>query len=212
MKLEKILKIMEKEALKLNAPVFKKYEVVNKDPFKISIFAILSTRTKDSTTINVCKRLFEKVKNFEDLIKIDQKELENLLYGVGFYRKKAKILKEFAKEILEKFEGKIPKNLEELIKLPGIGSKVAKVILNELYDLPYVAVDIHVHRISNRIGIVNTKNIKETEKVLEKIIPDKLKIKYNRILVAYGQTICLPKNPLCKKCKIRRYCKFYINR
>ncbi|MEM1634291.1 MAG: hypothetical protein QW714_01015 [Nanopusillaceae archaeon] len=207
--LEKILKIMEKEAKKLNAPVFQKEEVVDKDEFKITVFAVLSTRTKDETTIKVCKRLFERVKSWQDLVSIDEKELENILFGVGFYRNKAKILKKLAKEIIEKYNGKIPNELDKLIKLPGIGNKVAKVILNEVFNEPYVAVDTHVHRISNRLGIVNTKNIRETEKILEEILPEKLKIRYNKIFVAYGQTICLPKKPLCKKCKISRHCNYF---
>jgi len=210
--LEKILKIMEKEARKLNAPVFQKEKIVDKDEFKVTVFAVLSTRTKDEVTIKVCERLFEKVKSWEDLWRIDEKELENLLYGVGFYRNKAKILKRLAKEILEKYNGKLPSSFNELIKLPGIGNKVAKVILNETFNLPYVAVDTHVHRISNRLGIVNTKNVRETEKILEEIVPERLKSRYNKIFVAYGQTICLPKNPLCKKCKIREVCKYYTNK
>lgn len=200
---------MEKEAKKLNAPVFQKEEVVDKDEFKITVFAVLSTRTKDETTIKVCKRLFERVKSWQDLVSIDEKELENILFGVGFYRNKAKILKKLAKEIIEKYNGKIPNELDKLIKLPGIGNKVAKVILNEVFNEPYVAVDTHVHRISNRLGIVNTKNIRETEKILEEILPEKLKIRYNKIFVAYGQTICLPKKPLCKKCKISRHCNYF---
>ncbi|MFH7903694.1 MAG: endonuclease III [Candidatus Aenigmatarchaeota archaeon] len=202
---------MEKEARKLNAPVFQKEEVIDKDEFKITIFAVLSTRTKDEVTIKVCRELFQKVKNWEDLVRIDEKDLEKLLFGVGFYRNKAKILKKLAKEILEKYNGRVPQTLEELVSLPGIGNKVAKVILNEAFNKPYVAVDTHVHRISNRLGIVNTKNVRETEKILEKIIPESLKIKYNKIFVAYGQTICLPKRPLCKKCKIRGYCKYFNN-
>ena len=138
-------------------------------------------------------------------------KIESLLFGVGFYKQKAKNLKKCAKIILEKYKGKIPESIEELKKLPGVGTKIAKVILNELYEKPLIAVDVHVHRISNRIGIINTNKIDESDKILEKIIPEHLKIKFNRVLVAYGQTICKPKNPLCKECKIKSICKFYLN-
>lgn len=207
-KLEKILEIMEKEAKRLKAPVFQKEKVVDNDAFKIAVFAVLSTRTKDKITIEVCRKLFRRVKSWEDLVEIDLKELEKIIYGIGFYRNKAKILKKLAREIIEKYGGKIPEDLKELTKLPGIGNKVAKVILSEVFNIPCIAVDTHVHRISNRIGIIRTKNLKESEEILEKIISKNLKSKYNKILVGYGQTICLPKKPLCKKCKIRRSCKY----
>lgn len=207
-KLEKILEIMEKEAKRLKAPVFQKEKVVDNDAFKIVVFAVLSTRTKDKITIEVCRKLFRRVKSWEDLVEIDLKELEKIIYGIGFYRNKAKILKKLAREIIEKYGGKIPEDLKELTKLPGIGNKVAKVILSEVFNIPCIAVDTHVHRISNRIGIIRTKNLKESEEILEKIISKNLKSKYNKILVGYGQTICLPKKPLCKKCKIRRSCKY----
>lgn len=203
---------MEKQAKELNAPVYQKEKVVDKDAFKITVFAVLSTRTKDETTIKVCKRLFEKVKNFEDLLKIDEKELESLLYGIGFYRNKAKILKKLAKEIIEKYNSIVPNKLEELVKLPGIGLKVAKVILNEAFNLPYVAVDTHVLRISNRLGIINTKDFKEANEILENILPENLKIKYNKTLVAFGQTVCKPKNPKCEICKVKDFCKYYKNK
>lgn len=202
---------MEKEAKKRNAPVFEKFKIVDKDPFKIFVFAFLSSRTKDETTIKVCKKFFKEIKSFEELKKTKIEKIESLLFGVGFYKQKAKNLKKCAKIILEKYKGKIPESIEELKKLPGVGTKIAKVILNELYEKPFIAVDVHVHRISNRIGIISTNKIDESDKILEKIIPEHLKIKFNRVLVAYGQTICKPKNPLCKECKIKSICKFYLN-
>ncbi|OYT42420.1 MAG: endonuclease III [Candidatus Aenigmarchaeota archaeon ex4484_224] len=205
-KLEKILEIMEKEARKRNAPVYQKEKTVDKDPFKILIFAFLSTRTKDETTIKICKKLFQKVKNLDDLIKIDLEKLEKILYEIGFYKQKARNLKELAFQIKVKYNGKIPSRLEELIKLKGIGKKVAKVILNEAFDKPYIAVDVHVHRISNRIGLIKTKSVEESDEILNKIIPKKLKKKFNKTLVAFGQTICKPIKPLCKECPLKEIC------
>ncbi len=201
---------MEKQSKKLNAPIYKKFKIVNKNPFKMFVFALLSPRTKDEALIKTLPKFFERFKSFEDLANANLNEIENYIKNIGLYKEKAKRLKNASKYILEKFNGKIPKDLNEIIKIPGIGNKVAKVILNELYNLPYVAVDTHVHRISNRIGIVKTKNVKETEKELEKKLPNNLKIFYNRTFVAFGQTVCLPKNPKCKICLIKNYCKSFM--
>lgn len=207
--LKDILEKMKKQAKELKAPVFEKEKIIDKDVFKITIFAILSTRTKDETTIRVCKKLFEKVKSFEDLLKIGEKELENLLYGVGFYKNKAKLLKRLAKEVIERYDSNLPDSLEELVKLPGIGLKVAKVILNEAFNKPYVAVDTHVLRISNRLGIINTKSFKEANEILEKILPEDIKLEYNKVFVAFGQTVCKPIKPNCEICSINNYCEYY---
>ncbi len=208
--LNKILKLMEIQSKKLNAPIYKKLEIVNKNPFKIFVFAILSPRTKDETLIKILPKFFSKFKDFKDLANANLNEIEDLIKNIGLYKQKAKRLKNAAKEIIEKYNGKIPNKLEEIVKISGIGNKVGKVILNELYNLPYVAVDTHVHRISNRLGIVNTKRVEETEKILEEILPKEIKIKYNRTFVAFGQTVCLPKNPKCNICKIKKFCKYVI--
>ena len=206
MEIEKILKLMKKQSS--DAPVWKINKIAN-TKFKIAIFAILSSRTKDEITLKVCKKLFKKIKNVKDLIKIDKKELEKLIYPVGFYKVKTKILKNFAIELKRKFNSKIPSKLEDLISLPGIGIKTAKVILSEAFKKPYIAVDTHVLRISNRLGLINTKDIKEANEILEKIIPENLKIEFNKIFVAFGQTICKPKNPKCNECLIKDFCKYY---
>ncbi len=197
---------MEKEARKRNAPVFRKSKILKGNPFQIFVFAFLSSRTKDEKTLEICERLFKKVKNFEDILKINKKELENLIYGVGFYKQKAKNLKIVANQIVKKYGGRIPDNLEELTKLKGVGRKIAKVILNEVFKKETIAVDVHVHRISNRLGIIKTKTIRETDKVLDEIVPRKLKKRYNKIFVAFGQTVCKPKKPLCNECPLNEIC------
>jgi len=206
MEIEKILKLMEKQSS--NAPVWKINKIA-KNEFEIAIFVILSSRTKDEITLKVCKKLFKKIKNVEDLIKIDEKELEKLIYPVGFYKVKAKILKNFALELKRKFNSKIPSKLEDLISLPGIGIKTAKVILSEAFKKPCIAVDTHVLRISNRLGLINTKDINEANDILERIIPENLKIKFNKTFVAFGQTICRPKNPKCNICLLKDFCKYF---
>jgi len=203
---KKVLCLMEKEARKRKAPVFRKELIIENDPFKIFMLAFLSSRTKDETTVSVCKRLFKRVSNFKDILSLSQKEIEKLIYGVGFYRQKAKNLKKTAEIIVKKYDGNLPNQLEELVKLPGVGNKIAKVILAEAYRKPYIAVDVHVHRISNRLGIVKTKTPSETDRVLDKIIPEELKRKYNKIFVAFGQTVCKPKRPLCNECPLKNLC------
>lgn len=206
---EKILKLMEIEAKKRNAPIYKKIEIVDKDPFKVVVFAVLSPRTKDEILIEVCKELFKKVKNFNELNKISTKTLKRIIRRIGFYKRKARILKSLSKEIAK--INRVPNNFDELINLPGIGRKVAKVILNELYNKDVIAVDTHVHRISNRLGIVKTKNVLETEKELEKIVPKNLKSIYNKIFVAFGQTVCRPIKPLCSECPLNSICDYFKN-
>ncbi len=206
MDLEKILKLMKIKSK--NAPVFKISRIANNE-FKIAICAILSSRTRDEITLKVCKKLFKKVKSVEDLIKIDEKELEKLIYPVGFYRVKAKILKRFALELKKRFNSKIPSRLEDLISLPGVGIKTAKVILSEAFKKPYIAVDTHVLRISNRLGLINTKDVKEANETLEKIVPENLKVEFNKTFVAFGQTVCKPKNPKCNICLLKDFCKYY---
>lgn len=201
-----ILDLMEKEAKKRGAPVFEKTKVIDKNPFKVFVFAFLSSRTKDKTTIEVCKKLFSVAKSFDDLLKIDVKKLESLLYGVGFYKQKARNLKKSAEIIVRKYSGKVPESLADLVSLPGVGVKIAKVILAELYSKNTIAVDVHVHRISNRLGIVRTKTPRETDKELDEIVPERLKNRYNRIFVAFGQTVCKPKNPDCEHCPLSKIC------
>ncbi|MCS7123437.1 MAG: endonuclease III [Candidatus Aenigmarchaeota archaeon] len=207
MQIEKVFRLINKMKEVKNAPVFKKINIVDKNPFKIMVFAVLSPRTKDEILIETCNELFKKANSFEDILKIKKKELETILRKVGFYKRKTVLLKKLARAMVKL--KKVPRSLEELMKLPGIGRKVGKVILNELFDLNVIPVDTHVHRISNRLGIVHTKNISETEKELEKIIPNNMKKIFNRYLVALGQTICKPKKPLCKICALKNFCKFY---
>ena len=135
-------------------------------------------------------------------------KLKKLLYGVGFYRVKSKNLKKLAEIIVEKFSSIVPNSLEELTSLPGVGRKTANIVLARVHSLPAIGVDTHVHRISNRLGLVKTKKPEETEQELNKIVPDKEKWRFNTILVAYGQTICSPLIPSCSICKLKdTYCK-----
>lgn len=205
--LQTVLEILKKEFPKWNAPVVHMIAQHKKDPFRVLVCALLSTRTKDELTHRVCKRFFEKVSFPEDLIRLSEEEIRKLIYPVGFYRNKAKQLKEIGRILVENYGGKVPDTLEELLKLPGVGRKVANLVLSKGYDKPAIVVDVHVHRIVNRWCLVKTKNPTETEFRLMEVVPKGLWSEINYLLVAFGQTICTPKKPKCELCPVEKYCE-----
>ncbi|OGM10608.1 hypothetical protein A2159_03210 [Candidatus Woesebacteria bacterium RBG_13_34_9] len=162
-------------------------EIFKNDPYKILISTILSSRTKDETTLNASIRLFSKAKNIHTLSRLDQLEIRNLIYPVGFYKTKAKHLKMLSRFIITDFAGQVPKNRQDLMKLPGVGRKTANLILNRVFNIPAIAVDTHVHKISNMLGWVKTKNPEATEKKLNEIIPQKYWKDINRLFVSIGR-------------------------
>lgn len=179
---------------------------VTRDPFHVLLGGILSHRTKDTTTHEVLKRLRQVVRKPEDLLAFSQEDLARLIYPVGFYREKAKRLQDVACILLKRHGGKVPETEEELLALPGVGRKTANLVLSLAFGKPAICVDTHVHRITNRWGLVTTKTPEETEGELKKILPQDLWGKINRILVLFGQNVCLPRNPRCSQCPIARYC------
>lgn len=208
-KTKKIYNILEKKLKKYKIPLAEQINIKTKDPFFVLIGTILSSRTKDTTTAKVCNKLFQKVKSFSDLQKINNKELERLLFGVGFYKQKTKYLKDLPIVIKKKFNNKIPKTIEELIQLPGVGRKTANLVLSVAYSIPAICVDVHVNRILNRIALINTKNTLETEMYLRESLPKKYWNKTNYLFVILGQNICYPRKPNCKICPINKYCNYY---
>ena len=201
--IKKVFSLLEKDH-----PLTMLEELGHYTPFQMLVMTLLSSRTRDSTTIPIVTRLFEKYPNPDHFVKMDPKELEEWLYGIGFYKVKAKHVKELSKAILEKYNGKVPDTFEELTSLPGVGRKTANCVLAYTFKKPAIAVDIHVHRISNRLGWVKTTTPEETEEALQKLIPKELWIEVNRLFVGHGQTICVPINPKCNICPIRKYCEF----
>jgi len=181
------------------------------NPYKILIGTILSTRTRDETTTNVIKMLFSKFKNPEELSRANLKEIKELIQKIGFYNVKAARIKEVSKIIVEKYNSKVPPNLEDLLSFPGVGRKTANCVLVYGFRKPAIPVDVHVHRISNRIGIVNTKKPEETEIVLQKSVDRKYWIAVNETFVVFGQNICLPIKPKCNVCRLTKLCKYYEN-
>jgi endonuclease III len=179
------------------------------DPFKILIGTILSARTRDEITTKVIKSLFSEFKNPDELSKANLKDLKKVIQKIGFYNVKAARIKEVSQKLIENYNGKVPSNLDDLLTLPGVGRKTANCVLVYGFKKPAIPVDIHVHRISNRIGIVNTKKPEETEMVLQKSAERRHWTRINETFVTYGQNICLPKNPKCKICHLTKICKYY---
>ena len=185
------------------------HEAETGGPFSILIGTILSARTKDESTTKVVKILFSKYKNSKELSNAKLKDVEKIIKSIGFYHIKAKRIIEVSKIIHSKYGGIVPNELEKLVELPGVGRKTANCVLVYAFDKPAIPVDIHVHRISNRLGLVKTKTPEETEFELMKKIPKKFWLEINDTFVMYGQNICKPISPLCNKCKIRKDCKYF---
>jgi len=185
------------------------HEAETGGPFSILIGTILSARTKDESTTKVVKALFLKYKNAKELANAKLKDVEKIIKPIGFYHVKSKRIIEVAQIIHFQYKGTVPDDLDTLVKLPGVGRKTANCVLVYAYEKPAIPVDIHVHRISNRLGLVDTKTPEDTEQELMKKIPKKYWIKINDTFVMYGQNICKPINPMCDVCKIKRNCKYY---
>jgi len=175
------------------------------NPFKVLVTTMLSARTNDKTTSEVSEKLFLKIKNLEDIEKFSPEDIEKLIYPVGFYKNKARYLKQLPQVIKNEFNNKIPDTVDDLVKLPGVGRKTANLVVAIAFKKPAVCVDVHVHRIMNRIGYVVTKTPFETEMVLREKLPVKYWMTINFILVGFGQNLCRPLSPHCSICPIKDY-------
>ena len=211
--MEKILSGMMKTMNSVKPPrmtaLRELHEAETEGPFSILIGTILSARTKDESTTKVIKVLFSKYKNPQDLANAKLKDVEKIVKPIGFYHVKSKRIIEVAKIIHSKYKGKVPEDLDSLVQLPGVGRKTANCVLVYAFEKPAIPVDIHVHRISNRLGLVKTKTPEETEIKLMEKIPKKFWIDINDTFVMYGQNICKPISPMCDVCKIKKNCEFY---
>ncbi len=179
------------------------------DPFKILIGTILSARSRDENTTKVINRLFATYKVPAELASANLDDIKRLIHSIGFYNVKAARIKRVAQVLVEKFGGAVPSDMDKLLELPGVGRKTANCVLVYAFDKPAIPVDIHVHRISNRLGLVETKNPEQTEEQLERIVDKRLWTKVNDTFVMYGQNICLPIKPSCKVCGLKDICRYY---
>ncbi len=185
------------------------HEAETGGPFSILIGTILSARTRDESTTKVVKELFKRYPTAKDLAAAKIKDVERVIRAIGFYHVKSKRIIEVARVIHTQYNGVVPENLEKLIQLPGVGRKTANCVLVYAFEKPAIPVDIHVHRISNRLGLVKTKNPEDTEQALMKKIPKKFWIDINDTFVMYGQNICKPVSPMCDVCKISKNCSYF---
>lgn len=176
------------------------------DPYLVLIACILSLRTNDKTTYPATLRMLKLGKTPKDFAKCDVKELEKAIYPVGFYANKAQQIIDLSKELVKKYDSKVPDEIEELCKFRGVGRKTANLVLSEGFHKPAICVDVHVHRIFNRIGYVETKNPEETEFALREKLPEKYWIDINSLLVTHGQNVCKPIKPKCNECPISKFC------
>lgn len=190
----------------VKTPIVDLIQIQTQDPFRVLVATVLSARTKDETTSKVVSELFTKVKSIDDLVEINPEELDRIIYQVGFHREKTKHLKQLPTVLKERYSGKIPSEIDDLIQLPGVGRKTANLVRTIAFGLPAICVDVHVHRICNRWGYINTKNPLESEMALRKILPAKHWSNINSYVVAFGQNLCKPLKPQCMRCPIHQYC------
>ncbi len=194
-----------------HAPLIDLVAAQTNDPFRILVGTILSARTRDETTAVACERLFARADTPDALGKLDVAEIEQLIYPVGFYRNKARQLHQLPGVLRERFNGRLPETIEELCELPGVGRKTANLVVALAFGKPAICVDVHVHRITNRLGLLQTKTPLETEMELRRILPVDYWITWNSYLVAFGQTRCTPRNPNCNGCPVRKWCDLSRN-
>ena len=202
-KIDQTLKILLKEQkiTTMLDRLSKKY-----NPFKVLISTILSARAKDEVTEVISKNLFKEYPTAKKLASANKKDVIKIIRKIGFYNNKSKNIINASKMLLEKFNNQVPKTMNELIELPGVGRKVANCVLVYAYKQNVIPVDTHVHRISNRLGWVKTKSPEDTEKALESLVPKRHWQILNDTLVSHGKTICTPISPFCSKCPISAYC------
>jgi len=203
------MRTLAREIDGLELPAVEKIsESQKEDPFQILISTLLSARTQDATTLAASTRLFAKARTPEAVAKLRVKQIEKLIFPVGFYRNKAVFVRDAARMIVSKFGGRVPATLEEMITLPGVGRKTANLVMILAFkSTENICVDIHVHRISNRLGWVQTRTPEETEQALYKTLPRQWWPLVNLYLVTWGQNVCRPVYPRCQECSIVRMCR-----
>lgn len=206
---DEIFKLLNKELSEYNTPVINRAKKDIADtPFNTLISCILSLRTKDEVTEQASLRLLKKYNTPEKILTLSEEEIESLIYPVGFYKTKAKRLKEISKTLIDDYSSKVPEDFDELLKLKGVGRKTANIVMVYGHKKTgYLPIDTHCHKIPNRLGWIKTKTPEETEVALRKILPEKYWDDFNDLFVTFGQNICVPISPFCSKCPIEKYCK-----
>lgn len=204
--IHRAIRILRREVPQWETPIVTVVAQSSKSPFHVLISCILSLRTQDATTAQASRRLFALAETPAGMLGLSTKKIERTIFPVGFYRTKAKNIRAICRTLIEQHSGKVPDDIDELLKLKGVGRKTANLVVTLGYRKPGICVDTHVHRISNRWGYVRTKNPKETEFALRDKLPGPYWIEYNDLLVTFGQHLCRPISPMCSQCPVEQYC------
>lgn len=206
--LERIITILRREVTKypptLMETIITEY---GKNPFLILISCLLSLRAQDKTTIHVCRALFARAQTPKAMLQLADDALEKIIFKSGFYKNKAQVIKHVCRVLTEQWDGCVPCTYDNLIAIKGIGPKTANLVMSMAFDTPAICVDTHVHRISQRLGLVCTKRVDQTEQELKKILPQTYWSEWNRLLVIWGQQVCTPLLPHCSQCAIQKLCQ-----
>lgn len=184
-------------------------ELVHRNPFELLIATVLSAQTTDKKVNQVTEKLFAKYKTPHDFAELNQEELENHIREIGLYKNKAKNIIALCKMLINEYNGEVPKTKEELIKLPGVGRKTANVVVSNAFGVPAIAVDTHVFRVSNRIGLAESEDVTKTEEQLMEAIPEDRWTKAHHLLIFHGRRTCAARKPKCEECTVAPYCKFF---
>lgn len=204
--IDEIVRILKDQNTKFAASAITKV-AGERDPFLVLISCLLSLRTKDAVTSASSNRLFSLAKTPEEMLQLSTTDIENAIYPVGFYRRKSAQIREISKTLIEENDSKVPDEIDDLLKLKGVGRKTANIVVTFGFNKPGIAVDTHVHRISNRLGLVLTKTPDQTEFELRRILPEEYWRDFNDLLVVHGQNVCTPISPRCSECPVSRHCR-----
>lgn len=199
----------ERETYRLkDEPLVTEMSKITGNPFKVLISCILSLRTRDSVTAAASERLYQLADTPEEMLKVKGK-IAKIIYPVGFYKTKAKYIEGICKDLIEKYDGKVPQTIEELLTFKGVGRKTANIVMVYGFSKPGIPVDIHVHIVANRLGWVTAKTPEQTEVELRKMLPKRYWLDINDLFVLHGQNVCLTRKPRCTVCPVKKYCKYY---
>ena len=201
------IRILRREVPKWDTPVVTLMAETYASPFRVLISCILSLRTQDATTAKASHRLFACADSPEAMVKLTAKKIEKLIYPVGFYKTKARQIRQMCQNIIDRHAGRVPDEIDELLTFKGVGRKTANLVVTLGYNKPGICVDTHVHRISNRWGYIKTATPEKTEIALRAKLPKCYWIEYNNLLVNFGQHLCRPISPLCSECPVKKYCR-----
>jgi endonuclease-3 len=201
-----VIRILERELGEWELPIVTALAEDNRGPFPILISTVLSSRTKDEVTAQAAGRLLSLAETPEEMRKLSEDQISRAIYPVGFYRNKSRTIPRLCTELIDRFHSEVPDTMEQLLTLPGVGRKTANLVLTLGFNKEGLCVDTHVHRISNRLGYVRTKNPGETEYALREKLPKQYWARYNTLLVAFGRNLCFPVSPFCSRCLVSAYC------